>query len=347
MGAGAMIPFGGPTTNELTESLSHYKYYKNVLERLKCKKYKNVNFENILANIEQLLEWKKTKVYHENNLTSIELLEPIYAYTQTLTIDIQNEYYGAINEIIERIKRYDHYSQCDEIIKKRNSLADFLKAINRDRSIKIYSLNYDRIIPQLFKSESVIYEGATNGVYEYDYMKFLNHRFTYFNLHGSIYLDYIPGRKMRISNIPVDYYHSYSLPGGNPGEMKPFTPIIVGHSKTQRILSEPFNFGIGAFMYDCNTCDNLIVIGYSFGDPYINNIIRNFTNKNYYDISIVDYSMSASLPVNIPIHEVNLTQKSFEEQEKGGFYSSIHRAHLYLNGFYDYIDMIISEHKAK
>lgn len=334
LGAGAMIPFGGPSTKELTDLILCNKFCTRISECLVDKFQEQVNFESILACVEQLLEWKMVHEYYSDELISNELLEPAFLYKFSITAkDLHDIFCDAIDNIIERIRQYDLYESNEDVIKyNKSNLTEFLLKVYNDSELKVYTLNYDRLIPKLFKDKDFVYEGTYNSVYEYNYEKFLNRHFTYFNLHGSIYLDCINKFIVQFTDIPTNLRKNNLLQGGNPGEMKFFSPIITGYNKSQRALSVPFNFGFGAFMYDCNTCDRLLIIGYSFNDPHINSILKSFVDFKKTKIDIIDYSDDLSFPNSIPLKNIGVVSGNFTEKESGLFYNKEQNIHLYTKG---------------
>ena len=105
-------------------------------------------------------------------------------------------------------------------------------------------------------------------------------------------------------------------------------------------MSELSNFGIAAFMNDCNTCDRLIIAGYSFGDPYVNSILKKFVKFRSTEIIIVDYNHGSQLPerlTSIPYWRFGIPQAKFIE--KGSIFILDKNPHikLYVKGFEQYI----------
>ena len=58
LGAGAMIPFGGPTTTELTQRLLDNKECNSFFNPIYNRTNQKANFEFLLSSIESLLDWK-------------------------------------------------------------------------------------------------------------------------------------------------------------------------------------------------------------------------------------------------------------------------------------------------
>ena len=341
LGAGAMIPFGGPTTQELTERILLNNICGPVLSSIYKWTNKKVNFEFLLSSVENLLDWKLTSEdYNADSINSNLLVEPIYAYKYTPINTIWDIYREAVNEIIERVREYDLYTPF--CLEKLRSLASFVINKSNTSNLKIYSLNYDRLIPKIVKNSNVsFYEGFKDQFCEYDITKFVNFHNTYFNLHGSIYYSFISGGRVKLEDIPMILDHRYNIEGGNPGEPKVFLPIIAGYSKSQRILSEPFNFGLATFMNDCNTCDRLVIAGYSFGDPHINSILKRFVKRESTEIQIIDYFEGDKIPDRIraiPHLAFGILQARFIKDGDTYYIDKQPNIKTYFGGFEQYVN---------
>lgn len=302
-GAGAMIEFGGPKTDELTEECiriikdCNWEWLIRSLNRKYGKK--EYNFETIIAAIEYLLDW--SIAYSREGHISVDNTNIISTLFKTRHFktkhsipdpkDIWDIYKELINSIISRISKYDSKDKCNS---NQNVLREYFGNKIREARIKVYSLNYDRLLPQIVRRkccDGTIEEANMDySFFGYNLSKFIKSRWSYFNLHGSIYLKQYSNYLYQVAqyNYPQHLEYAHSLNGGSPNENKLFSPIITGYSKSQRILSEPFNFGIGAFMVDCNKCNELYIVGYSFSDPHINSIIQNYINFDKVDVCIID-----------------------------------------------------------
>lgn len=340
LGAGAMIPFGGPTTQELTQRLLSNSICKKEFNHIYDRTNKTGNFELLLSSLELLLDWKiANEGYDSKEANSYMLLEPFSPYNNYLIKDLWELYSEAINEIIERVKIYDCYTP--PYPDRLDTLTDFLKRKKQTNSLKIYSLNYDRLIPKIAKKRGLFfYEGFKDMQYEYNLDKFNTNPHTFFNLHGSIYTSYVSGGAVKVLDNPIQLEHRYKIQGGNPGENKVFLPIIAGYSKSQRIMSEPFNFGIASFMNDCNTCNRLVIVGYSFGDPHINSVLKRFIRLDSTEIIIVDYYQGDQLPdrlKGIPYKGFGIPQAKFIDKGSMLYLDKKSLIKLYLKGFEQYI----------
>ena len=346
LGAGAMIPFGGPTTQELTRLLLSNSICKKEFAPIFARTKKIGNFEFLLSSLEILLDWKlANEGYESNPANQYLLLEPKYSYQFDSVKELWEIYSEAINEIIERIKEYDYYTP--PFPDKLDALADFLIYKKQFNYLKIYSLNYDRLIPQIASKRGLVfYEGYNDLEYEYDLNKFNTYPYTFFNLHGSIYTNYGSDGIITVFETPIELEHQYIIQGGNPGENKVFLPIIAGYSKSQRVMSEPFNLGIAAFMNDCNTCNRLVIVGYSFGDPYINSILKRFIRFDSTEIIIVDFFQGEQLDEKlraIPYKGFGIRGASFIGDGSLLYLDKNPQIKLYIKGFEQYMIDILQK----
>lgn len=349
LGAGAMIDFGGPKTSKLTSLIKDELIkcgYSEVLVALDELYDNDYNFETVIAAIEELLNYSiavETRGHISINNTNV--IRALYEckYKGFKSTNLWNCFSRLINIIINEISKYDFIdaSALDEhsvhYDGKFALLNQYLFKKNAQNDLKIYSLNYDRLIPNLLISRH-IYDATTekdfgnsNSIgsnFEYDFMKFINNNLTYFNLHGSIYLTQDKNQHYRVvqSTFSSNLKHALYQKGGSPNEHILFSPIITGYNKSQRILCEPFNFGFSTFLADINTCHELVIIGYSFSDPHINSVISTYLRKNISSCTIVDFKKNGDIS--------DITHKlDFELNYIDNFYLESDELYRSSNGF--------------
>jgi hypothetical protein len=345
LGAGAMIDFDGPKTCELTgicADILKKHHCESILFSLDATYGKgNYNFETIIASIEFLMDWAvahERQGYISVDNTNVIVSIMCSKYQSFNSDQLLLIYEELINCIIERVSKYDYnFSHKPE----HNVLKCFFKNDFEKKIIKIYSLNYDRLIPHLFGNSINDGTMCSSDFFSYNLKQFINYKQSYFNLHGSIYLkkeidQTVLSYKVRQCGIPQSLTYVLEQEGGSPNDRKIFSPIIAGYSKSQRMLGEPFNFGLGVFMEDCSLCDELIIVGYSFSDPHINSIIRNYSKFGNIDIIIVDKK-------DVSIIKQDLTSKfhvvhPFRE-DNGSSYNRDDKIRIYTNGFLDYMNI--------
>jgi hypothetical protein len=267
-GAGFPLMWGAPTSYVLTEvvkkTVCQSESINNRTKEMLCD---SDSFESILAAIEDQIYYK-LGAYNQQYYASF--------YNSNVCDDTEalwQLYRDCINKIIKIIHKYE--SATIESSENIAPIRTFMNS-NKVKSINYYTTNYDEIIQNAIQTNPLNYSIA-----EHDKQKI-----TFTNLHGSIHLSF----KVHVQH---EIYHNDSpdpsylpegaLPcyGGNPGEQLLFTPIITGRNKTQRIMDKHFLHGFVTFANDLSRCNALIIMGYSFSDPHINAILRQYTyNRN-------------------------------------------------------------------
>jgi hypothetical protein len=89
----------------------------------------------------------------------------------------------------------------------------------------------------------------------------------------------LPDYQYLLTSAPDIETHS-AVMGIEKGRKILLTNIITGYQKTQRTALSPFRQMLSAFDRDCIEADEIFIIGYSYGDEHINDIIRNARKYN-------------------------------------------------------------------
>jgi hypothetical protein len=329
LGAGAAIPWGGIKSCKIKKIITQDKTFKVkdgrtmgqfIFDTLdKFYGDGDGSFETAMAAIEEVLNYtfaitESITVGHTSFIPSIMDLKKDIDNILSNILENKDDYYDDccnnetekeaikkrkccyeifrhyINLIIEEINKYN--KKVDEYDELNKNLIQFTKYfLDRNYTVKFYTLNYDSLIPQILSKRFKIYEGMykikTNSGYSrfiYNLNSFRRARLSHFNLHGSIFL--CNDENNRYETVYSSNKELLSEDGargidhGNPGEPLFFSPIVFGHNKTQRSFNKPFNLGFNAFINDYNDCRALITVGYSFSDPHINSILSGFTSWN-------------------------------------------------------------------
>ena len=302
LGAGFPLTWDAPTSkdikNRILDIIRSKPYGNEIIEIIQGDDSSN-SFEYILAAIESAINFK----LHENS--SKDFNDKIYR----LAIDVDIEqlwaiYSECINAIIELIDKYESNWNNSHFNESNNLLKGFFTFLKENyHHINCYSLNYDEVLPDILNlppSCRSFINLISENRFIYDYYKLRRKQITYINLHGSIHLYQkvgVPHYEIRHSYATKILSHALLNIGGNPNEPLIFAPIITGHNKTQRILSEHFSFPFTAFVNDLSDCDTFMTIGYSFGDPHINSQIYQYTKErkvNYAFITKENGSIAGS-----------------------------------------------------
>lgn len=273
-GAGFPIMWGSPTSDFLTDTIKKYIRKGLSNNRSLCDKLINNNsFESILAAIESLL-------YYSIDNSNSSYLASFFRCTEEIDTDSLWEIYQkCINAIIHEVEKYENRVLQDETARK--SIVSLWDVLNKKfENISYYTTNYDEILPYVINSEYSCLETTQS----YNIEQFSN-------LHGSIHLcKNCNGQTYDVIHTDTTCILNYALPidGGNPNELMIFSPIITGRNKTQRLMDKHFNRSIVSFANDLSECAVLIIIGYSFSDPHINMLIKEYTSFDKTEVLVID-----------------------------------------------------------
>ncbi|SFS32980.1 SIR2 family protein [Sphingobacterium wenxiniae] len=177
---------------------------------------------------------------------------------------------------------------------------EYIKKLIKNNVLRIYSLNYDRVMQAVFQEAGVkVFQGfipddivpKEGNQSQYPDTKRILTSFDehcIYHLHGNIYwkpdnvnpngLDGYSFHNVYFPLILSNNGHQHFTTEKN----KPLflSNIITGYSKVQRTNLTPFKQMASAFDIDCHTADEIVIVGYSFGDDHINDTIRQAKKAN-------------------------------------------------------------------
>lgn len=272
----------------------------------------DINFELVLEAIEYLFSYFRNKEF-TNPIWARTVFPALFNVEENLLEDIpeesplnQIEYDSfqkksvtlieVYKEILRNLCTNVHYyisridTQSYEIV---NSLfCKFINSLTDSGTVRGYTLNYDDFLLKQNCIKSDFFNGFTKeNDYRYDYKRIISglNIHCIYNLHGSFHFHEQPSKDFRIielsykPGIPDVHNLSTQIPLLN-FPVIPF-PIITGNYKLSKTLIQPMDAFNHVFRYDCFNSDEIIIIGYSFNDPHINNIISTSITHNK-DISL-------------------------------------------------------------
>lgn len=240
-------------------------------------------------------------------------IHPNAKYFELLLMHALDGIVSTISNYSFCIKNDQHVVDCKEN-KLINELAiNFFKNENQKNILRIYSMNYDRLIEFIFFKAGIdIYQGFSIAEHFPDLeeiaiaepKKILTERNIncIYHLHGNAWWNLETQ-----NNNGIDAY-SFTLDYGNPGlgfnngfgsinieksKKLLVSNIITGYQKAQRTSLSPFRQMLSSFDQDCYEADEIVVCGYSFGDEHINDILRNAKKYNPKTrVTVIDPSFS-------------------------------------------------------
>ena len=331
-GAGltASQDFFGLTTLGLTEKFINYRH-KDISENKKLVKYlykafclknnlepkahsKNlnqINFETILQIIEELHAYaediEKTELGAKfiNSIKSTiyklrpEIVEHVIkdrSYrAHKFYFFLEKLYNHLIDLTIKQLVKYND----DKANKGMNEFHTFLKIAfpEKDFAKRIYTLNYDNWLSKFGN----YYDGFDGDTF--NSLKVIQDREIncHYNLHGCILWDWLSHKKLIKPRI-TKHSQSGTEPTIAREALLP-SPIISGYNKLTRIHSALYLEIFHSLLTDCVSSNRLLIIGYSFSDPHINDILR-LTNPDCPVEIVVRYSADCLANPNDDIFRV-------------------------------------------
>lgn len=165
--------------------------------------YGEANFETFIAAIESMMNYIISSTNIGKSVKNTSFTPVIYDLKETFSeifkdknedeqrIYIHSIYQHFINLVLNKIKEYNKYVLDKKNERINKSLIEFISYLmNKRYSIKIYTTNYDRLIPQILSPHFKVYEALKdkangNKVFIYDLQRFRKVHLSHFNLHGS------------------------------------------------------------------------------------------------------------------------------------------------------------------
>jgi len=211
-------------------------------------------------------------------------------------------YFGEIirhylNLVKNKIDNYENLNDLESPINM--SVFNWLSSLTEDFIIRIYTTNYDRIIPEILEKNNFQYfDGFFNDGVERrcnpDIKRICHNsdKLVYYQLHGSnhweiVSSDFSPYDYLLIRDgIPRNEY-TFHL-SSQLGQVLLKTSIIAGYSKPQRLILSPINAMYSSFVHDCLRSSYILTSGFSFGDPHLKKVFINCldaTNTKFINIT--------------------------------------------------------------
>jgi len=261
-----------------------------------------INFETILQMIEELFSYIEDaeRTYHKHKFQN-SVKNTIYSLNRRLIFKInqvRNPKWKNLSYFFIE-KMYNHL--IDEIIRQINphnknannkgmlGFKEFLNSqFDTDKySRRIYTLNYDNWLNNYYD----YFDGFTNN--KFDSKEVINNRDIdcHYNLHGCILWQ--RGLIWQKVDEPEEHKHIQSFDGYTISrEALLPSPIISGYNKLTRINSSPLLEIFHSLTSDCLTANKILIVGYSFNDPHVNNNLK-FADKSAKIIIVVYYDKSS------------------------------------------------------
>lgn len=164
-----------------------------------------------------------------------------------------------------------NYEAANELLAPVNQLLQ--ETTDEEFFINFFTLNYDLVFEKVFNSEEArpLNNGFSNNAWDTTSFDVPQSRLNLYKIHGSLdwYLD-----KDDTHSLP-DYEIAFNKL--QPDERKP--QLILGY-ESKLFSVDPFFTLLQKFIEKLNKVNLVVVIGYSFFDAYLNNILIKFLNSS-------------------------------------------------------------------
>ncbi len=184
-------------------------------------------------------------------------------------------------KVIDWITPPDNYASASELLTPFRELLQNTGDINYH--INLFSLNYDLVFEKVLNTDSVVQVNTgfdSDGIWDEDWFNSDTAKINMSKIHGSLDWYLNQDDTCCLSN------HAIAFNPLNPEELKPH--IILGFE--YKLFSvDPFFTLLQQFIKQLKKSKLLVVIGYSFFDNYLNNIIiRHLNSDEHCRMLIVD-----------------------------------------------------------
>lgn len=282
-----------------------YAYWSARTSKEKTNIYALVDLDKTLADLHdfevtphQLSHLYKLTVpdfiLHDNEMISIEI-DPHVKYYELLLNEL-------LSGIIGHVSKYAYATPTHKVFEADVNIANnvnfkhWIKSFTGEgKVVRMYTLNYDDIFRQMLQQEGFeVFDGfdeisAPSPYYAETDLKRIVTDLTvacHYNLHGS---EFWKVEELNTSQLP-GYRYLKCLPGVinnsaasieiEKGKRLLLTNIISGYQKVQKTAISPFRQFFSALDRDCLEAQELYLVGYSYGDEHVNDIIRNARRNN-------------------------------------------------------------------
>ncbi|MCR5532622.1 MAG: SIR2 family protein [Paludibacteraceae bacterium] len=357
VGAGAAIGLGPegqqPSSHYLTEQLlkNTDDGKTNLLQKIKKtfpNKYKD-NFEAYFHVVEQLAsfypDWKQkgSGEYIVQHPLS-PFINPTKVFKLTDKQKSPNEVLKSMYmELMSLINVYNTYFEQE----KNNALSWYTNFWKGPQNIiwDIFTFNYDTTIETSLQEYIDGYYSLSGDYQHFEPQKYIDdkknsEKHTINHVHGCLlYSGEKPNFKVD-REIQEVYSHnqfkwkdfqtnldnitcrSLSAGRGQSGDLLVQDSIITGLHKTDKIVSQPFSFYRTQMDVQLIENDSLLIVGYSFNDYYVNNLLESLTlYHNNYRVAVIDFLVIEQLD----------SQKEYAIAEY--FYN--HKERAFMNHFFE------------
>jgi hypothetical protein len=156
----------------------------------------------------------------------------------------------------------------------------------KEKNASIATLNYDNSIELAASSLSINIDSGIDNWLKHDSIRFNSTNIPLIKLHGSI--NWEINNRVKSIDMPIEH-DEITIKDLSVNVQSNYKPAIIFGGKNKLTTRGPFLDLLRVFQEKLAICDRLIIIGYSFADAHINDLITNWFNQNLtHSIIIVD-----------------------------------------------------------
>ena len=375
LGAGAMMESTKISTSIITNRIISKP--QKVYDLKKGQISKIYFLKDIYNRLTSYYAREKDIVSFEDVLHALEMLETLQTARKEMVVkeyrsvvgmfaDLKQDY-SKINDILIRLAIKDLISEVVQIVlseelswknPEQRWFQSFFESLNQI-PLDIFTLNYDSWLERILKNYNDGFIPICDSYSEFSAKHlFCDVNSTSINhLHGQIYFSFSKkeNAKMRNGVFKKDKIEKGEEFWGTrrttqSSDQIYFSPIITGLRKTDKISIPPYDAYRNHFYQSVLENRNLLIVGYGFGDYYINSIINQFRDfhgdqgKIIYISYLSDNSYFMDfMEMPIPSNFKHSIYSTFREKEidtrflalrKQDFVDSLdHNSRVYFCGF--------------
>lgn len=251
--------------------------------------HSSINFEILFHVIEQLISYEKVWSGNNHNPYTYPYFAPFTSRNFKFN---SSDLYPVVHEYILRIMRivndYNEYFYNDK--RKENWYRDFFMS---EFKWDVFNFNYDTTVEQCLGNFEDGFEpinGRIDAIFRpQKLMQNKNNLSTINHIHGCInyfYKDQVNNDIFETNMHDLYKYPHFkqveslmmgrgqSNPASQNNEEYIAGPIITGLRKTEKLTCMPYDFYHGNLHKAVVSSNSMVIVGYSFGDLYVNNLIN-------------------------------------------------------------------------
>lgn len=280
-------------------------FLNSVYEQLKAyytKESKSVNFEDIFHALEML-----SSIQTANDEQAVKSFRSVFG----MLCNIKEEFahasphlvYVGIRDLIETVIEY--VAEFESEVYKEKWFPNFFRSIQEKMPMDVFTLNYDTWLEQIIEdyNDGFVPICETHQKFSANQLFSNNGMLSTINhLHGQIcFTTHLPTGSSRyltdgwykansfeiIRNLRVSPKYLGYMAKTQAAEHVYQYPIITGLRKNDKIMTPPFDAYYTHLYQQLRNNKNLLIIGYGFGDLYINGLLNQFRNFHGSDGKVV------------------------------------------------------------